>query len=67
MGVGQKIATMTQNSNLQRVRHLRQQIITETRDRFADWNHVQQLLDELMENHHQYKQSAIKENIHLYS
>ncbi len=57
---------MTQNSNLQRVRYLRQQIITETRDQFADWDHVQHLLDELMLNHNQYKQSAIKENIRLY-
>ncbi|WP_271252797.1 hypothetical protein [Pseudanabaena sp. Chao 1811] len=56
---------MTQD-NLQRVRTLRQQIIAETRHGFADWNLVQKLLDELMENHHQYKQFALKENLNLY-
>jgi hypothetical protein len=57
---------MTQ-ANLQRVRDLRQQIIAETRHGFADWNLVQKLLDELMENHYQYKQIANKENIIPYS
>ena len=52
--------------NLQQVRVLRQQIIAETKHGFADWNLVQKLLDELMENHQQYKQFAVKENIVLY-
>ncbi len=52
--------------NLERIRTLRQQIIAETSHSFADWNLVQQLLDDLMINHHQYKQFAIKENIELY-
>ncbi|BBC24233.1 hypothetical protein [Pseudanabaena sp. ABRG5-3] len=56
---------MTQD-NLQRVRTLRRQIIAETSHGFADWNLVQKLLDELMENHHQYKQFALKENLSLY-
>ncbi len=56
---------MTQ-TNLRRVQDLRQQIITETRHGFADWNLVQQLLDELMTHHQEYKQFAIKENISLY-
>ncbi len=54
-------------ANLQKVRDLRQQIIAETKHGFADWTLVQKLLDELMENHQQYKQSAIKENVTLYS
>ena len=53
--------------NLQRVRHLRQQIIAETSHAFADWNLVQKLLDELVDNHQQYKQFALKENITPYS
>ncbi|MCA6571897.1 MAG: hypothetical protein ACK5EU_10745 [Pseudanabaena sp.] len=57
---------MTQD-NLQRVRILRQQIIAETSHGFADWNLVQKLLDELMENHNQYKQFALKENLSLYN
>lgn len=52
--------------NLERIRTLRQQIMTETNHEFADWNLVQQLLDDLMINHRQYKQFAIKENIGLY-
>ena len=52
--------------NLQQVRVLRQQIIAETKHGFADWNLVQKLLDELIENHQQYKQFAVKENIVLY-
>jgi hypothetical protein len=57
---------MTQD-NLQRVRILRQQIIAETSHGFADWTLVQKLLDELMENHNQYKQFALKENLSLYN
>ncbi|MFN5860756.1 MAG: hypothetical protein ACK451_01990 [Pseudanabaena sp.] len=57
---------MTQD-NLQRVRILRQQIIAETSHGFADWNLVHKLLDELMENHNQYKQFALKENLSLYN
>ena len=57
---------MTQD-NLQRVRILRQQIIAETSHGFTDWNLVQKLLDELMENHNQYKQFALKENLSLYN
>jgi len=53
--------------NLERIRTLRQQIMAETNHEFADWNLVQQLLDDLMINHRQYKQFAIKENIGLYS
>lgn len=56
---------MTQ-TNLQRVRDLRQQIIAETKHGFADWDLVQALLNELMDNHQQYKQFAIRENIPLY-
>lgn len=56
---------MTQD-NLQRVRTIRQQIIAETSYGFADWNLVQELLDELIENHQKYKKFAIKENIKLY-
>ena len=56
---------MTQ-ANLEKIRTLRQQIIAETNHGFADWNLVQQLLDDLMINHRQYKQFAIKENITLY-
>jgi hypothetical protein len=56
---------MTQ-ANLQKVRTLRQQIIDETSHGFADWNLVQKLLDDLMINHRQYKQFALKENISLY-
>ncbi|WP_181016065.1 hypothetical protein [Pseudanabaena sp. BC1403] len=52
--------------NLERIRILRQQIIAETKHGFADWNLVQQLLDDLMINHQQYKQFAIKENLGLY-
>jgi ethanolamine utilization protein EutQ (cupin superfamily) len=62
---GQRDASMTQ-VNLERIRTLRQQIIAETSHGFADWNLVQQLLDDLMLNHQQYKQFAIKENIGLY-
>jgi hypothetical protein len=57
---------MTQ-ANLERVRYLRRQIISETKHGFADWNLVQKHLDELMAHHHQYKLFAEKENIHLYS
>ncbi len=53
--------------NLQRVRHLRQQIMSETSYAFADWKLVQELLDELMDNHQQYKQFALKKNITPYS
>jgi len=53
-------------SNLEKVRTLRQQIISETKHGFADWPLVQQLLDDLMINHRQYKRFAIKENIDLY-
>lgn len=53
-------------THLQKVRSLRQQIIAETKHGFADWNLVQELLNELMINHHQYKHSALKENIDLY-
>jgi hypothetical protein len=56
---------MTQ-TNLRRIRDLRQQIIAETRHGFADWNLVQKLLDDLMAHHQQYKEFAIKENITLY-
>ncbi|MEI6328920.1 MAG: hypothetical protein ACOYN8_12240 [Pseudanabaena sp.] len=56
---------MTQ-TNLQRVQYLRQQIIAETKHGFADWGLVQKLLDELIDNHHQYKEYADKENISLY-
>jgi predicted RNase H-related nuclease YkuK (DUF458 family) len=56
---------MTQ-TNLQRVRTLRQQIIAETNHSFANWSLVQELLDELMINHQQYKHFASKENITLY-
>ena len=52
--------------NLERIRTLRQQIMAETNHEFADWNLVQQLLDDLMINNRQYKQFAIKENIGLY-
>ncbi len=52
--------------NLERIRTLRQQIIAETKHGFADWNLVQQLLDDLMSNHREYKQFAVKENIALY-
>ena len=62
---GQKVENMTQ-VNLQKVRTLRQQIITETKHGFADWNLVQDLLDELMINHRQYKEFAMKENVSLY-
>jgi hypothetical protein len=62
---GQKVENMTQ-VNLQKVRTLRQQIITETKHGFADWNLVQNLLDELMINHRQYKEFALKENVSLY-
>jgi len=62
---GQKVENMTQ-VNLQKVRTLRQQIITETKHGFADWNLVQTLLDELMINHRQYKEFAMKENVSLY-
>ncbi len=61
----QEEENMTQ-VNLERIRTLRQQIISETSHGFADWNLVQQLLDDLMINHRQYKQFAIKENITLY-
>lgn len=54
------------HTNLQKVRTLRQQIIAETNHGFADWTLVQKLLDELMDNHQQYKQFAIKENITPY-
>jgi hypothetical protein len=57
---------MTQ-TNLQRVQYLRQQIITETKHGFADWALVQKLLDELIDNHREYKQYADKENISLYT
>ena len=63
--MGQQSKSMTQD-NLQRVRSLRQQIIAETSHSFADWNLVQKLLDELIDNHQQYKQFAMKENINLY-
>ena len=53
--------------NLRRVRPLRQQIISETSHGFDDWNLVQKLLDELIDNHQQYKQFALKENINLYN
>ncbi len=53
--------------NLQNVRTLRQQIIAETSHGSTDWELVQKLLDDLMINHRQYKQFAIKENISLYS
>jgi hypothetical protein len=53
-------------THLQKVRSLRQQIITETKHGFADWNLVQNLLDELISNHRQYKHLALKENIDLY-
>jgi hypothetical protein len=53
--------------NLQNVRTLRQQLIAETSHSFTDWELVQKLLDDLMINHRQYKQFAIKENISLYS
>jgi len=56
---------MTQ-TNLQRVQYLRQQIIAETKHGFADWGLVQKMLDELMDNHREYKQLADKENITLY-
>ncbi len=61
----QEEENMTQ-VNLERIRTLRQQIISETSHGFADWNLVQQLLDDLMINHRQYKQFAIKENIGMY-
>ncbi|MBD2177075.1 hypothetical protein H6F42_09145 [Pseudanabaena sp. FACHB-1998] len=57
---------MTQ-PHLQKVRVLRQQIIAETKHGFADWQLVQKLLDELMENHQQYKEFAAKENTTLYN
>ena len=53
--------------NLQKIRTLRQQIITETNHGFADWELVQKLLDDLLINHQQYKQFATEENIALYS
>jgi hypothetical protein len=56
---------MTQ-TNLQRVQYLTQQIIAETKHGFADWGLVQKLLDELIDNHREYKQYAEKENISLY-
>jgi len=52
--------------NLQKIRTLRQQIIAETNHGFADWNLVQQLLDDLMIHHQKYKYFAKKENIALY-
>jgi|JFJP01.1.fsa_nt_gi ethanolamine utilization protein EutQ (cupin superfamily) len=65
MDLGQQNESMTQD-NLQKVRVLRQQIIAETSHGFADWNLVQKLLDELIDNHQQYKQFAVKKNINLY-
>ena len=53
--------------NLQRVRHLRQQLKSETSHVFTDWKLVQKLLDELIDNHEQYKQFALKKNITPYS
>jgi hypothetical protein len=64
--LGQEDKSMTLD-NLRRVRSLRQQIISETSHGFADWNLVQKLLDELIDNHQQYKQFALKENINLYN
>ena len=56
---------MTQ-TNLQRVKYVRQLIIAETKHGFADWRLVQTMLDELMANHREYKEYANKENISLY-
>ena len=53
--------------NLQRVRYLRQQLKSETSHVFTDWKLVQKLLDELIDNHQQYKQFALKKNITPYS
>jgi hypothetical protein len=53
--------------HLQKVRSLRQQIIIETSNLFADWNLVQKLLDELMISHRRYKDCALRENIDLYN
>jgi hypothetical protein len=63
--LGQQVENMTQ-ANLERVRILRQQIISETEYGFADWRLVQKLLDELIINHQQYKYFAAKGNITLY-
>jgi len=52
--------------HLQKVRSLRQQILAETKHGFADWHLVQQLLDELLSNHRQYKHLTSKENVDLY-
>ncbi len=50
-------------ANLQRVKILTQQIKSETSQPMADWDLVQKLLDELMENHHQYKSYALSNNL----
>jgi hypothetical protein len=50
-------------ANLQRVKILTQQIKLETSQPMADWELVQQLLDELMENHRQYKSYALSNNL----
>jgi len=55
------------HTSLQKIRVIRQQLVAETGSFTTDWNLVQNLLDELMVNHQQYKQFAITKNIHLYS
>lgn len=49
--------------NLQRVKILTEQIKFETSQPMTDWDLVQQLLDELMENHQQYKSYALRNNL----
>lgn len=62
-----KINLKMAHANIRKIKVIRQQLVAETGSFPTDWHRVQVLLDELMVNHQQYKQFAIKNNIHLYS